>query len=165
MGGSSYSDFRICTPFLFPPNASCYRRILQERFVVNPGRKTWDLFSSVSDKAGVSAGNFTARGNTRPILKQFVGDFYLENGASVHIRSFGQFNVTLWDLVMKEFGLLTERDVLVVNFGAWWASLLPRRPFFYLSRNKLSPTSQRPRFRCAHAARIKIFVSAFQAIL
>jgi hypothetical protein len=71
------------------------------------------------------AGNFTARGNSRPILKQFVGDFYLENGASVHIRSFGQFNVTLWDLVMNEFGRLTERDVLMVNFGAWYCPSHP----------------------------------------
>lgn len=68
---------------------------------------------------GCGAGNFTARGCTKPILKQFIGDFVLENGATVHIRSFGQFNITLWDLVMEEFGLLTERDVLMVNFGAW----------------------------------------------
>jgi hypothetical protein len=57
-----------------------------------------------------------------PILKQFVGNFYLQNGASVHIRSFGQFNVSLWDNEMREFGLLTERDVIIVNFGAWCAT-------------------------------------------
>eukprot|EP00884_Botryococcus_braunii_P017926 jgi/Botrbrau1/4817/Bobra.0325s0036.1 len=66
------------------------------------------------------SGNFTARGNSRPILKQFVGTSTWRTGASVHIRSFGQFNLTLWDLVMSEFGHLTERDVLMVNFGAWY---------------------------------------------
>ncbi|KAK9916493.1 hypothetical protein WJX75_003317 [Coccomyxa subellipsoidea] len=54
------------------------------------------------------------------IFKQNVGNFSLTNGASVHIRSFGIFNISLWDDVFAEFLPLTENDTIVVEFGAWY---------------------------------------------
>ena len=36
------------------------------------------------------------------------------------LRAFGRFNLTLWDDVFKEFLPLTDNDVIVVNFGAWY---------------------------------------------
>ena len=35
-------------------------------------------------------------------------------------RAYGRFNLSLWDDVMAEFQPLTEEDVIVVNFGAWY---------------------------------------------
>ena len=53
------------------------------------------------------------------VLKQHVGDLILTNGAEIHLRSFGRFNLSLWDDVLDDFQPLTERDYIVVNFGAW----------------------------------------------
>ena len=43
---------------------------------------------------------------------------------SLHVpctcRAYGRFNLSLWDDVMAEFMPLTEEDVIVVNFGAWY---------------------------------------------
>lgn len=38
----------------------------------------------------------------------------------VIIRSFGTFNGTLWDDVFSDFAPITEKDVIMVNFGAWY---------------------------------------------
>ncbi|EIE21588.1 hypothetical protein COCSUDRAFT_66960 [Coccomyxa subellipsoidea C-169] len=54
------------------------------------------------------------------VKKKFVGDFLLDNGLHVFLRSFNVFNLTLWDDVMKPFGELQADDILVVNFGAWY---------------------------------------------
>ena len=35
-------------------------------------------------------------------------------------RAYGRFNLSLWDDVMVEFQPLTDEDVIVVNFGAWY---------------------------------------------
>ena len=35
-------------------------------------------------------------------------------------RAYGRFNLSLWDDVMAEFQPLTEEDVIVVSFGAWY---------------------------------------------
>ena len=43
------------------------------------------------------------------ILKQNIGSFTLRNRASVHIRSFGIFNLQLWDDVMAEFAPITTK--------------------------------------------------------
>ena len=40
--------------------------------------------------------------------------------AQVFLRAFGRFNLTLWDDVFKEFEPLTDQDVIIVNFGAWY---------------------------------------------
>jgi hypothetical protein len=42
----------------------------------------------------------------------------------VIIRSFGTFNGTLWDDVLSDFAPITDKDVILVNFGAWWAPVL-----------------------------------------
>ena len=44
----------------------------------------------------------------------------LKNGGELIARCFGRFNGTLWDDVFAELGPLTERDVIIVNFGAWY---------------------------------------------
>jgi len=47
------------------------------------------------------------------VIKRFVGNFTLENGLQVHLRSFNVFNVSLWDDVMETFGELGSEDILV----------------------------------------------------
>ena len=44
----------------------------------------------------------------------------LKNGGEIHARCFGRFNGTLWDDIFAELGPVTERDVIIVNFGAWY---------------------------------------------
>lgn len=41
-------------------------------------------------------------------------------GGQVIIRSFGTYQAQLWDDIFAEFAPLTERDVILVNFGAWY---------------------------------------------
>lgn len=57
---------------------------------------------------------------SRHILKQYWADVRLKNGAEVHVRCFGRYNGTLWDDVFAELSPLTDRDVIIVNFGAWY---------------------------------------------
>ncbi len=68
------------------------------------------------------ARNYTARGIPAPFVipRQYIGQFEMASGAQVYLRAFGRFNLTLWDDVMAEFEPLTERDVIVFNFGAWY---------------------------------------------
>jgi hypothetical protein len=79
------------------------------------------------DPRVLAAGNYTVRmsGLDRVILKQFLGDLHLHGNGSIHLRSFGQFNLTLWDNILAEFeatyGKLTSRDIIMFNFGAWYA--------------------------------------------
>ena len=54
-----------------------------------------------------------------PTSKQFVGEFELNNGAKIIIRSFGTYNSKLWDDVFSDFAPITANDVILVNFGAW----------------------------------------------
>ena len=70
-------------------------------------------------------GNYTARGHSDDdfIRKLTVGDMRLKNGAQVSLRSFGRWNITLWDDVMTEFGELMPQDVIFVNFGGWCVAL------------------------------------------
>lgn len=49
------------------------------------------------------------------ILKQNIGQFTLNNGAAVHIQSFGIFNMTLWDDVMAQFMPLAPNDIILVG--------------------------------------------------
>ena len=44
----------------------------------------------------------------------------LKNGGEIHVRCFGRYNSSLWDDVFAELPTLTERDVIIVNFGAWY---------------------------------------------
>jgi hypothetical protein len=55
----------------------------------------------------------------RHILKQYWAQVRLLNGAEVHVRCFGRYNASLWDDIFAELPKLTERDVIIVNFGAW----------------------------------------------
>jgi hypothetical protein len=59
--------------------------------------------------------SYAIRNEPGSILKQNVGSFTLRNGASVHIRSFGIFNLSLWDDVMAEFAPITKDDIIVVG--------------------------------------------------
>ncbi|KAK9907951.1 hypothetical protein WJX75_000456 [Coccomyxa subellipsoidea] len=54
------------------------------------------------------------------IPRQYIGRFDLKSGAQVFLRAFGRFNLTLWDDVFAEFQPLTDNDVIVFNFGAWY---------------------------------------------
>lgn len=38
----------------------------------------------------------------------------------VIIRSFGTYQAQLWDDIFAEFAPITEKDVILVNFGAWY---------------------------------------------
>ena len=49
------------------------------------------------------------------IFKQNLGNFTLDSGAEVHIRSFGIFNLSLWDDVMAELAPFSDRDTLIVG--------------------------------------------------
>ena len=49
------------------------------------------------------------------IFKQNLGNFTLRNGAEIHIRSFGIFNLTLWDNVMAELAPFSDKDTLIVG--------------------------------------------------
>ena len=68
------------------------------------------------------ARNYTARGIAGDFVipRQYIGHFELDTGARVFLRAFGRFNLSLWDDVMAEFQPLTDRDVIVFNFGAWY---------------------------------------------
>lgn len=44
----------------------------------------------------------------------------LKNGGEIIVRCFGRYNSSLWDDVFAELPLLTDRDVVIVNFGAWY---------------------------------------------
>ena len=44
----------------------------------------------------------------------------LKKGGEIMIRSFARFNGSLWDDIFAEIGPLTQRDVIIVNFGAWY---------------------------------------------
>ena len=44
----------------------------------------------------------------------------LRDGGEIHVRCFGRYNSSLWDDVMAELPPLTEQDVIIVNFGAWY---------------------------------------------
>ncbi|CAL5222153.1 g4478 [Coccomyxa viridis] len=54
------------------------------------------------------------------ILKQNVGMFKLRNGVEVHFQSFGSFNMSLWDDMMEKFKPLSKKDILFLEFGAWY---------------------------------------------
>ena len=41
-------------------------------------------------------------------------------GSQVIIRSFGTYQAQLWDDIFAEFAPITEKDVILVNFGAWY---------------------------------------------
>ncbi len=51
---------------------------------------------------------------------QVTGEMMLVDGGEIHLRGFGRFNLTLWDRVLEELGPITERDTIMVNFGAWY---------------------------------------------
>ncbi len=44
----------------------------------------------------------------------------LKNGGEIHVRCFARYNSSLWDDVFTELPLLTEQDVIIINFGAWY---------------------------------------------
>lgn len=44
----------------------------------------------------------------------------LKNGGEIYVRCFGRYNSSLWDDVFAELPPLTEQDVIIINFGAWY---------------------------------------------
>lgn len=54
------------------------------------------------------------------VSKQFWGELQLVSGARVHARIFGSFSSILLEDLLTELGPLTERDVIITNFGAWY---------------------------------------------
>ncbi|CAL8469667.1 g9208 [Coccomyxa elongata] len=68
----------------------------------------------------------------RYILKQYWADVRLKNGGQIMVRCFGRYNASLWDDVFAEIGPLTQHDVIIVNFGAWYPRFNfnePKAPF------------------------------------
>ncbi len=51
---------------------------------------------------------------------QVTGEMFLEGGGEFKLYGFGRFNLTLWDKVIDELQPITERDTILVNFGAWY---------------------------------------------
>ena len=47
-------------------------------------------------------------------------DVKLNNGGEIHVRCFGRYKSSLWDEVFAELPTLTEIDVIIINFGAWY---------------------------------------------
>jgi hypothetical protein len=45
---------------------------------------------------------------------------FLDGGGEIKLYGFGRFNLTLWDKVVAELEPITERDIMLVNFGAWY---------------------------------------------
>jgi hypothetical protein len=56
----------------------------------------------------------------RHILKQYWAEVNTTSGLQILVRCFGRYNASLWDDVFAEFGAITERDIIIVNFGAWY---------------------------------------------
>ena len=56
----------------------------------------------------------------RHILKQYWAEVNTTGGLQILVRCFGRYNASLWDDVFAEFGTITERDIIIVNFGAWY---------------------------------------------
>lgn len=83
---------------------------------VHGSRKDWD------EAPTKVRGEYKGREwpENRHILKQYWAELKLKNGAEVHVRCFGRYNSSLWDDVFAELPKLTERDVIIVNFGAWY---------------------------------------------
>lgn len=74
-----------------------------------------DVSLSLQDSELKTDQEYTAR-SLQPglhVKKKFVGDFVLDNGLHVFLRSFNVFNLTLWDDVLEPFGELKDDDILV----------------------------------------------------
>ena len=54
------------------------------------------------------------------VSKQFWGDLSLASGATVHARIFGSFSGVLLEDLLAEMPPLTQNDVIIANFGAWY---------------------------------------------
>jgi hypothetical protein len=54
------------------------------------------------------------------VSKQFWGDISLSSGANVHARIFGSFSGVLLEDLLAEMPPLTQDDVIITNFGAWY---------------------------------------------
>ncbi|CAL8467102.1 g6638 [Coccomyxa elongata] len=77
--------------------------------------------SNWSDTSSTSAVNYPMPGYPgKYVSKQFWGELQLVSGASVHARIFGSFSSILLEDLLTELGPLTERDVIITNFGAWY---------------------------------------------
>jgi hypothetical protein len=59
-------------------------------------------------------------GQNGTVAKQFVGEFHLASGGSVYLRDTGEYNQSLFDDLLSDFGALTPNDVLIVNWSAWY---------------------------------------------
>ena len=52
--------------------------------------------------------------------KIYWGDLGLRGGGRVHARIVGSYSAELIDDILAELGPLTDSDVVVANFGAWY---------------------------------------------
>ncbi|CAL8469520.1 g9061 [Coccomyxa elongata] len=75
----------------------------------------WDMsdMTKIHDKF-----EYTSRSGDA--VRQVTGEMMLGGGGEIHLRGFGRFNLTLWDKVLAELEPITERDTIMVNFGAWY---------------------------------------------
>ena len=56
----------------------------------------------------------------KSVEKIYWGDLRLRGGGRVHARIVGSYSAELIEDILSELGPLTARDVVVVNFGAWY---------------------------------------------
>ena len=78
----------------------------------HPAHATWMLADGVDYPAPGFPGKL--------VEKIYWGDVRLKRGGSVHARIMGSYNAELIDDVLSELGPLSDRDVVIVNFGAWY---------------------------------------------
>lgn len=111
--------------------------------------------------AAACAGQYTVHFSCeeRTILKQYLGEIQLQGNGSIHLRSFGQFNLSLWDDVLADFeqehGKLTPRDIIMFNFGAWWVFTSRIYRDIWLQRTPLSFTRQKGSSLIAKESNVK----------
>ncbi|EIE21418.1 hypothetical protein COCSUDRAFT_43154 [Coccomyxa subellipsoidea C-169] len=128
-----------------------FEKCLKGRRIIFIGDSlTWQMYNSLAcllapvtangtavtwDKANTTVtGDYKGREwpESRHILKQYWADVKLKNGGEILVRCFGRYNASLWDDVFAEMGPLTDRDVIIANFGAWYPRFNfnePRAPF------------------------------------
>lgn len=130
---------------------------------------TWQMYNSLACMLGPVTANGTAvtwdkaptnvtgdyKGRewpeTRHILKQYWAHVKLTNGGEILVRCFGRYNPQLWDDVFAEMGPMTERDVIIVNFGAWYPRFNFNEPRASLFPWPSSPLpNKRVSQRCQH---------------
>jgi len=82
--------------------------------------------ASASSKSNVACNRLGQGGSTSqsdvklPSLLLYRAEVQLKSRGEIMVRCFGRYNSSLWDDVFAELPQLTARDIIIVNFGAWY---------------------------------------------